>query len=105
MTVGEALEVFRARWAGPGPDRRDVEERAALRLRDSSREFLVMDTGTERDRLFVRIGEDDRVKWGERGKAPKLTRGWHSGYVHRLEDVDRIFDGAAARVEAARRAT
>lgn len=84
------------------PDVLDVEERAAIRLEDEpGREVRVLArpaaTAPAHVRLFVRVGEEDRVKWGK-GKAHRLVRGWHSGYVHELADVDRILDGLSRRL-------
>lgn len=108
MSPEEALVRIRTRWSRPAPDRFDVEERAAIRLEDDpDREVLVLELSSRvvgsHLRLFVRVHEEDRVRWGH-GKTPRLIRGWHSGYVQELGDVDRILDGLTPRLEAAREA-
>lgn len=108
MTADEALERIRARWFDrpPPPAVSDVEERAALRLRDAlEREVLVHVNPTVTGpvvRLFARLPELDEVSWpnGKR-RHPVLKRGWHSGYVHELADVDRVLDGVPARLAEA----
>jgi len=95
--VANALVRFRARWSAPMVDQADVEERAAIRLEEDEREVLVL-TRPPEVRLFVRAPELDRVQWG---KPPRLHRGWRSGYVHELADVDRILDGLVARLSEA----
>lgn len=102
MTPEEAIAGMRSRWAMPAPDVLDVEERAAIRLADGPyREVLVLArraaAAPAHVRMFVRVTEEDRVKWGK-GKTHRLVRGWHSGYVHELADVDRILDGLSRRL-------
>jgi hypothetical protein len=75
VSVDDALARFRARWAHPPLDRRDVEERLAVRLLElPDVEVLVVATPPA-CRLFVRRGE-----------------GWRSRYVHRVDEVDRALD-------------
>lgn len=108
MTADEAIERVRARWwdRPPPPSVVDVEERAAVRLRDDlEREVSVHVQPTVAGpavRLFVRLGELDEVSWPRgRRRHPVLKRGWHSGYVHEIGDVDLVIDGAMAALRAA----
>ncbi len=80
VDVQAAIARMRARWTHPPVDRRDVEERLAVRLVDgAARECVVVETPPV-CRLFVR--------------APK---GWTSAYVHDVADVDAKLDELVAR--------
>jgi len=101
MTPAEASERMRARLARPWPARSDVEERAAIALADDpDRELLVVDRTSPHAgrtvRLFVRVHEKDRVSFDR--KPPRRIRGWHSGYVRELRDVDRLLHQMRARI-------
>lgn len=76
--VTDAIARLRAKWSHDPLDRRDVEERLAVRL-DPERETVVVEAPPA-CRIFVRRGE-----------------GWRSAYVHRLADVDAVLDGILAR--------
>ena len=80
MTVEDAIAWMRARWTHEPLDRRDVEERLAVRLLDGpAREVRVLATPPA-CRIFVRRGD-----------------GWCSRYVHTVADVDDAFDWVLAR--------
>lgn len=86
MTVDEALAAMRARWSHPPLDRRDVEERVAVRLLDVP-DLEVVVLGPQPHcpacRIFVRRRHD----------------GSHvSRFVHSLADVEVVLP---ALVEAA----
>lgn len=76
MTFDDACAALRGRWSHPPLDRRDIEERVALRLREEEAQVLVLETPmptTVAVRLFV--------------MSPK---GWRSRYVHAAADVDQV---------------
>lgn len=90
MTPDEALAVLRARWSQPPLDRRDVEERIALRLRDQEGpEVLVLEMAIPTSAGCAR------------SVAPRLfvasASGWRSRYVHTIADVDHALDALLAR--------
>lgn len=75
MTDEEAIAAFRAKWAHPPLDPRDVEERLALRLRDAAGPEVQVLECSPAVRLFVRAGA-----------------GWVSRYVHHVAEVDDMLD-------------
>jgi hypothetical protein len=85
MTFDEAIAAFRARWAHAPVDRRDVEERVALRLLDRDPPPTVV--------VLSCLGAC-RV-FAFNGKA------WRSRYVHELRDVDALVDDLVRFAEAA----
>jgi hypothetical protein len=76
VTTDEAIVRCRARWTHPPLDRRDVEERIALRLRDheSPPELRVVAIAPA-CRIFVESRD-----------------GWRSRYVHTIGEVDSVLD-------------
>lgn len=94
--MDEALARCRARWTHPPLDRRDVEERVALRYRDAAAPPLVTVLATPPACRIFRLLQDD--------EEPRRRR-WTSCYVHRLEEVDQVLGLLEERArEAARRA-
>jgi hypothetical protein len=77
VTEDEAIARIRARWDHAPLDRRDVEERVALRIvdRDVKPETVILENFTA-CLLFVRRGPED----------------WRKRYVHSIYDVDGALD-------------
>lgn len=77
--IHAARAAVRAHWSLPPLDRRDVEERVAVRLQGHEGtevrvlQHAVATTTATATRLFVAV-----------------PNGWRSRYVHELADVDRV---------------
>lgn len=78
MTDDEAVARMRARWSHPPLDRRDVEERIAIRFLDGpAPDVVVLGPHPNACRLFVRLRHDGT---------------YASRYVHTVADVDATLD-------------
>lgn len=91
MTVEEAIARFRARWAHPPVDPRDVEERVAVRL-----DYC----GPETEARVIAFPPAVRVFISRSPGAP-----WRSAYVHDLGDVDAVVDALLRPISVSRRKT
>lgn len=84
VTIDEALRRVRARWSHDPLDPIDVAERVALRLRDAEdiehRVSAVPAGTTVAARVFLRF-----------------PKGWASGYVHTLREVDDVIGRLIAK--------
>jgi hypothetical protein len=98
MTPLEAIASFRGRWSHAPLDRRDVEERVALRFEGGGPEVRVLEARGA-CRVFVRAGEleADDLPEGEESKGSALGR-WLSRYVHDVRSVDVVLSWIEARV-------